>query len=83
MRRRLILVGLLTGLAGFTAGLLAQGPVPEPRPGDILDGHDLGLRVEVVRGDKIVGTLVARVGDRWLEVEPVPPPPVLPAPSRH
>jgi len=83
MRPRAILGGIVLGLVGFGAGLLAQSPPQEPRPGDFIDGRDIAFRVEGMRGDRVVGTFVVRVGERWLETEPVPPPPVLPAPSRH
>ena len=83
MSLRAILGGIVLGLVGFGAGLLAQGAPQEPRPGDVIDSRDIAFRVEGMHGDRIVGTFVVRVGERWLETEPVPPPPVLPAPSRH
>ena len=70
-------------LVGFGAGLLAQAPPQEPRPGDLIESRDIAFRVEAMRGDRVAGTFVVRVGERWLDTEPVPPPPVLPAPSRH
>jgi hypothetical protein len=83
MKRRAIFIGIVLGLVGFGVGIVAQGPQQEPRPGDIIDSRDIAFRVEGMRGDRVVGTFVVRVGERWLETEPVPPPPVLPAPSRH
>jgi len=83
MKRRAILGGIVVGLLGFAAGLLAQGQPREPQPGDLIDSRDLAFRVEGMHGDNVVGALVVRVGERWLETEAVPPPPVLPAPSRH
>lgn len=82
MKPRAIIGGIVLGLLGFGAGYVAQAPT-EPRPGDIIDSRDIAFRIEAVRGDRIVGTFMVRVGERWLETEPVPPPPVLPAPSRH
>jgi hypothetical protein len=82
MRGRAIIGGIVLGLVGFGVGLLAQGPPQEPHPGDIIGGSDIGFRVDAMHGDRVAGTLVVRVGERWLETEPVPPPPVLPSPSR-
>jgi hypothetical protein len=82
MKGRAIVGGMVLGLLGFCAGLLAQAPPPEPRPGDIIGGNDIGFRVEAMHGDRVSGTLVVRVGERWLDTDPVPPPPVLPSPSR-
>jgi hypothetical protein len=83
MKSRAFLAGIILGLVGFGAGLLAQGSPQEPRPGDFIDSRDIAFRVEGMRGDRVVGTFVVRVGERWLETEPVPPPAVLPAPSRR
>jgi len=83
MKPRAILGGIVLGLVGFGAGLLAQAPPLEPRPGDFIDSRDIAFRVEGMHGDRVVGAFIVRVGERWLETEPVPPPPVLPAPSRH
>lgn len=82
MRGRAIVGGIVLALIGFGAGLLAQAPPQGPRTGDVLSGDDIGFRVEAVHGDRVSGTFVVRVGERWLETEPVPPPPVLPSPSR-
>jgi hypothetical protein len=82
MRGRAIIGGIVLGLVGFGAGLLAQAPPQGPRTGDVISGDDIGFRIEAVHGDRVSGTFVVRVGERWLEAEPVPPPPVLPSPSR-
>ena len=82
MRGRTIIFGIILGLAGFGLGLMAQAPQQEPHSGDIISGGDIGFRVDSMHGERVAGTLVVRVGERWVETEPAPPPPVLPSPSR-
>ena len=61
----LVVLGSLLSLRWVQAQALAVDPVP-PR---VMTGSDLGFRVEGLRGDKPVGTIVVRVDGQWVEAE--------------
>jgi hypothetical protein len=47
--------------------------------GEVLTGHDLGVRVLDVRDDRVIGEFVVRIEGEWLDFKEPAPPPVLPA----
>ena len=51
------------------AGAWAQAPATSPQAPTVISGSDFGLRVDSWKGDTPIGTLVARVNGRWIEVE--------------
>ena len=69
--RHLALVSaFIAGLAAGTIAVYGQGAVaPTPFPRRVLSGADLGFRVEGMRRDTPVGTLVIKVDGIWVEAD--------------
>ena len=58
-----------------TAWVTAQSVVVNKVPPKVMTGADIGFRVEGLRGDTPVGTLVVKVNGEWVEAEIVVPNP--------
>lgn len=54
---------------GLTAWLTGQALEVRPVPAKVMTGSDLGFRVDGLRGDTPVGSLVIRVNGEWVEVD--------------
>jgi hypothetical protein len=62
-------VALLLGLASsWVAAQVRTNPVSPT----VLTGGDIGFRVEGIRGNTPVGTLVVRVNGEWVEADTAP-----------
>jgi hypothetical protein len=63
-------VGLLWVLSLVAVGSIvtaAQIPIVKPVPPKVLAGPDVGFRVEATEGDRVVGQIVVKVNDKWVE----------------
>lgn len=60
-----ITVVVMLGAWAF-AQLVEERPVQPPVT---LSGGDIGFRVEAYKGDVVVGTLLVRVGGKWVEAQ--------------
>ena len=65
---RVLLAAICVALVGVGAVALAQ-VIPQPVTPTVLSGPDVGFRVEGMRGDTPVGTLVVKVNGRWVPVD--------------
>ena len=56
-------------IVAATAWVTAQVVEVKPVPPRVMTGADVGFRVEGIRGNTPVGTLVVRVNGEWVETE--------------
>jgi hypothetical protein len=56
-------------LSLFAVGSIATAQIADikPVPPKVLSGPDVGFRVEATQGDRVVGQIVVKVNDRWVE----------------
>jgi hypothetical protein len=62
-------------IAAATAFVTAQVVAVQPVPPRVMTGADVGFRVEGIRGNIPVGTLVVKVNGEWVAAEIVTPNP--------
>ena len=62
-------------IVAATAWVTAQAVVVNKVAPKVMTGADIGFRVEGLRGDTPVGTLVVKVNGEWVEAEIVTPNP--------
>ena len=62
-------------IVAATAWVTAQAVVVNKVQPKVMTGADVGFRVEGLRGDTPVGTLVVKVNGEWVEAEIVTPNP--------
>jgi hypothetical protein len=62
-------VGLLWVISLFAIGSIVTAQIPGVKPvtPKVLAGPDVGFRVEATEGDRVVGQIVVKVNDRWVE----------------
>jgi hypothetical protein len=67
--RRWLAVGLLWVISLFAVGSIVTAQIPAVKPvtPKVLAGADVGFRVEATEGDRVVGQIVVKVNDRWVE----------------
>jgi hypothetical protein len=72
MNVRRLVVACCFGIALLAIGTWAYGqswgPVQSVTP-TVVSGNDIGFRIEGVRGDTPIGTLVIRVKGQWVETD--------------
>jgi hypothetical protein len=66
--KRVLLAATCFAMIGVGAVGVAQ-VIPQPVTPTVLSGPDVGFRVEGMRGDTPVGTLVVKVNGRWVAVD--------------
>ncbi len=74
-----ISVALTVAVVALTVAWTAVASESRVSIGDVLTGHDLGVRVLDIRDDRVIGEFVVRIEGEWLDVKEPAPPPVLPA----
>ena len=77
MRMKAVAAAVFAALliVAATAWVTAQAVAVNKVPPKVMTGADVGFRVEGLRGDTPVGTLVIKVNGEWVEAEIVPPNP--------
>ena len=70
MRVRYFVAGFATALAVFAGGqILAQSVQVERVNPRVMTGNDVGFRVEGLRGERAVGTIVVQVNGQWVPAD--------------
>jgi hypothetical protein len=67
--RKWLVIGLLWIFSLIAVGSIVTAQVPQmtPVPPKVLAGSDVGFRVEATQGDRVVGQIVVKVNDKWVE----------------
>ena len=67
--RRWFGIGLVWSLSLFAVGSIVAAQIPQMTPvtPKVLAGADVGFRVEATQGGRVVGQIVVKVNDKWVE----------------